>query len=468
MPLDHDLRNAAIFVQIASYRDAQLTPTLVDLIEKSRHPTRLRIVVCWQHAPDEALAEFWRVGFGKWRLEKCGDWAVHYLDYAGASVELIDVSYLQTRGACWARNLIQQRYRGERYTLQLDSHHRFIDGWDTLAIDMLESLRDESPKPVLTAYLPMYDPEDPKVQAGSEPQIMTYFRFSDVGVLMFQAKRLDDWQALRRPVRARFYSGHFTFADGHFAEAVRHDPEYFFLGEEISIAVRAFTHGYDLYHPHRLIAWHEYTRRHRVKMWDDHNGDAKARGKISRDWVDLNSAAFQRNRTLFGIDGAAPPDDRFGEYGFGTARTVDEYEAYAGISFRHRGIQRATLDHLPPTPGAQRPASDKAWRATLVRANDVRICVHQDEFDRHAPLEADRPVLARASVARIAIQDADASVLHRDALDAERLARYCKDGWLDFHAVFESGLERSPSLYVVELLDDDAGHLLVEVRYPIV
>lgn len=66
---------------------------------------------------------------------------------------------------------------------------------------------------------------------------------------------------MTEPVPARFYSGHFTFADGIFAEEVQHDPTFYFHGEEITIAVRAYTHGYDSFHPHKILAWHEYTRK---------------------------------------------------------------------------------------------------------------------------------------------------------------------------------------------------------------
>jgi hypothetical protein len=42
-------RKNTIFVQIASYRDPQLLPTLKDMIDKAEHPENLRIGICWQH-----------------------------------------------------------------------------------------------------------------------------------------------------------------------------------------------------------------------------------------------------------------------------------------------------------------------------------------------------------------------------------------------------------------------------------
>ena len=44
-----------IFVQIASYRDPELIPTVLDLVEKAKNPEALRIVVAWQHDDNETL-----------------------------------------------------------------------------------------------------------------------------------------------------------------------------------------------------------------------------------------------------------------------------------------------------------------------------------------------------------------------------------------------------------------------------
>lgn len=456
----------SIFVQIASYRDSQLIPTLLDLIDKARKPDLLRIVVCWQHASDETPSTFWRQGFGKWRVTTANGWARHLLEYRGAVVELIDVPHLQTRGACWARNLIQQCYGGERYTLQLDSHHRFVDHWDTIVIDMLESLRDKSEKPVLTAYLPAFDPENHAAPNGP-PQFMCFDRFGIEGVVMFRGRHLRADESGTQPVMARFYSAHFAFADGHFAEAVRHDPQFFFLGEEISIAARAFTHGYDLYHPHRVIAWHEYTRRHRVKMWDDHTDQAKQRGEIDAHWVERDIIAYRRNRALLGVDGQTYDPADFGPYGLGTRRTLAEYEAYAGIRFACRGVHEATLNHEPPQPPGTWHPNDPAWQARLRRANDVRVCLHRNTFDTFATVQPGHGALSSAVSAVVTIHDANGLELHRETIETHRLSEHRTDDWLDLHVIFVSALEHAPNRYTVELLDS-SGNLLSRVEHAVI
>jgi hypothetical protein len=126
-----------------------------------------------------------------------------------------------------------------------------------------------------------------------------------------------------------------------FVKEVPHDPELYFHGEEISITVRAHTWGYDLFHPHKPILWHEYTRSNRVKHWDDDS-----------EWWKKNTSSHLRNRKLFEMDGLSKDID-FGIYDFGPKRTLADYERYAGISFKHRVAHKYTLAHgVPPNPVA--------------------------------------------------------------------------------------------------------------------
>ena len=64
-----------------------------------------------------------------------------------------------SHGAGWARSKIATLYRGEKYYLQLDSHHMFVRSWDVVCIELLNQLAAKVPKPILTTYLTSY-PED--------------------------------------------------------------------------------------------------------------------------------------------------------------------------------------------------------------------------------------------------------------------------------------------------------------------
>ena len=42
-----------IFVQIASYRDPQLIPTIEDILDKADNPKNLSIGIAWQHSDED-------------------------------------------------------------------------------------------------------------------------------------------------------------------------------------------------------------------------------------------------------------------------------------------------------------------------------------------------------------------------------------------------------------------------------
>ena len=308
-----------IFIQIASYRDPQLIPTIKDCLDNAKYPKKLVFGICRQYHPDDKFDDL-----SEYEKDK--------------RFRIINVLYSESKGVCWARNQVQQLYKNEEYTLQIDSHMRFEKDWDETLINMIKQLQDKGfKKPLLTGYVSSFNPENDPAERVREPWRMSFDRFIPEGAVFFLPETIPNWQTMTEPVRARFYSAHFAFTIGDFAKEVQHDPEFYFHGEEISIAVRAFTHGYDLFHPHKVIIWHEYTRKGRTKQWDD-----------DKEWHLKNNLSHKKNRQLFGMDGEEVTMD-FGKYGFGTKRTLREYEMYSGLKFSLRAVQQYTLDkHYPP------------------------------------------------------------------------------------------------------------------------
>jgi hypothetical protein len=323
----------SIFISIAAYRDPELAPTIRNCLQRAHHPDDLRFGLCWQHGDDEpAPAEF-----------------------ADPRLRVIDVPWRESRGACWARAEIMKLWDGEEFFLQLDSHHRFTDGWDARLLELAE--RSGETKPLLSTYATPFDPAAGAPQSG-EPMQMDFDYFTGDGIPMFRPRAIPDWAGLQRPLRARFVSAHFLFTLGLFVTEVPYDPELYFHGEEITLAIRAFTHGYALLHPSEHILWHEYTRSYRTKHWDDH---VSAQG-IELEWHISDAASRDKVRQFLDA-----PDT--GPFGCGTERSFADYEAYAGISFRHRAVQDATLrGEEPPNPPA--PSSwatePREWRVRIV------------------------------------------------------------------------------------------------------
>ena len=325
-----------IFIQIASYRDPQLLLTLKDCIKNAKYPENLRFGIAWQHDSKD-----------KW--DNLGEYA------KDKRFKILDIDYKKSKGVCWARNQVQQLYNKEKYTMQLDSHHRFKKNWDDTLIKMLIGLQDDGhEKPLLTSYLPSFDPDNDPAARINVPWKMNFDRFIPEGAVFFIPASFDEWDNKKSPLPARFYSAHFAFTLGIFCKEVQHDPNYYFHGEEISVAVRAFTHGYDLFHPNKVICWHEYTRKGRAKHWDD-----------DTEWGDRNNESHARNRKLFQVDGQSKDID-FGIYDFGTTRTLRDYEKYSGLSFRNRSIQKRVIDNRAPPDPETSYLKDKEFDASLL------------------------------------------------------------------------------------------------------
>jgi hypothetical protein len=206
-----------------------------------------------------------------------------------------------------------------------------------------------------------------------------------------------------------FISAHFAFSIGQFAKEVKHDPYYYFHGEEINIAVRAFTHGYDLFYPHKVVAWHEYTRRGRSKQWDD-----------NKEWGQRNEYCHMRNRQLFGMDDPIEDMD-FGKYHFGKVRSLKDYEKYAGISFSKRSITQDVIDHKPPNLNNLK-ITDKEFDNQL-----IPIFKHCIDIGYSQVPEKDYDFWC------VAFKDKDGNELYRQDADADEIRvmrsdpdKYCK------------------------------------------
>lgn len=308
---------SSIFIQIAAYRDSELKKTLKDCLAKAKWPENLIFSIAWQHSKEDV-----------W------DNLDEYKN--DPRFKIIDIDFMKSNGVCWARNLLQQQYAGEDYTLQLDSHHRFVQGWDEYLIDTHNLLKRKGfKKPLITGYIPGYDPVTDTYINPGEVWTLAFNRFSPEGMLHLNPNTEPNPEQIHMPIRARLYSAHFAFAAGEFVKEVPHDPNMFFHGEEPSIAIRAWTHGYDLFHPHRCFVYHFYERPGYRRHWDDQGHRHK----------ELNDRAHDRFRKMLGI-GCDVED--LGEYGLGKERSLQAYEKFAGIRFKDRRIQKYTLKNYPP------------------------------------------------------------------------------------------------------------------------
>jgi len=322
-----------IFVSIASYRDPDCQHTVADLFTQAAHPERIFVGICWQFVPGED--------------DDCFVLPPPFPD----QVRQIEVHASDSLGACWARHQVQTLWRGENYYLQIDSHMRFVPGWDDLLIDMLA--RCPGAKPVLSTYPLAFTP--PRDLAKDELVTIHPKGFDAHGILAQRSTLTPLEQAPAVPAPSPFIGAGLLFAAGSIVSEVPYDPHVYFEGEEISLAVRLWTSGWDIFRPNAAVAYHDYGRHpDRPRHWKD---------KV--DWADLNEKSRRRVRHL--LDARRTPDAgalaEIERYGLGKVRTLAEYEAYSGLDFKGRLYQGKPLplEEL----AAERPEQAEKRRAVF-------------------------------------------------------------------------------------------------------
>jgi len=330
-----------IFVQIAAYRDPELLPTIKDCIEQAKYKSDLTFGICWQKAPDDRCLDAFADN-PKFRIES--------------------IPWQESRGLGWARSRIQKLHEGEEFTMQLDSHHRFEHHWDEKLLKYMELTG--SAKPLITAYAGVYDPVLNK-KNNIDPYKMVGEGFTPSGTILFRPQSIERWQELSRPIRARFVSGHFFFTLGAHCEEYKYDPDIYFAGDEISLSIRSFTLGYDLFHPHRTVVWHEYTRQGRVKHWDDHT--VKNKDQVELAWHERDVVSKRRLRKMLREE---VNDADITGFDLGTVRTHREYELYAGIDFARRRLHKDVMAGVEP-PCTY--VDEKQWEEQFVSKFDLTL-----------------------------------------------------------------------------------------------
>ena len=343
--------NQQIFISIASYRDRQLVPTVMDLVHKADEPSLLRFGICWQHGPDEEAPPF----------------------ADDPLVRILDVPWQQSGGACWARAEAMKLWQGEQWFLQVDSHCRFARGWDTKLIRM--AAQTGSPKPILSTYGNAFSPAEPGHEAlevlNGDPHLIAIEKFTDDGIPNLKPVAILDARKRSKPLAARFLAAGFLFAPGSLVQDVPYDPELYFFGEEISMTVRAFTAGYDLFHPIETLVWHDYIRSYAKRHWNDHEGpghDVPGNEEPASQtaWTGLDTRSRNKVTALLAGDSS-----EVGGFGLGAARTLVEYEAFAGVSFRLRKMQNATRAACePPNPPEPEDWPDRIYNWLVRTAVD--------------------------------------------------------------------------------------------------
>jgi len=294
-----------IFVSIASYRDPDCINTVKSLLENAAQPDRVVAGICWQFVPLEEPA-------------------LLQLFEHQARLRQISLPAGFSRGPCLARNLVQQLWQGEDYYFQIDSHMRFVPGWDEKLISLLRQC--PSPRPVLSTYPLAFTPPDNFVREALVRIRPRYF--DENGILHQHSALIAMPDHALKPEEAFFVSAGMLFTPGSAVREIPYDPYLYFSGEEISLAIRLWTHGWDIFNPNAVIAYHNYQQNtERPRHWED-----------QASWSRFNKVSVARIRALTGLE--VPSDHESSLdlelYGPGSERSLREYQEASGLDFAAR------------------------------------------------------------------------------------------------------------------------------------
>lgn len=305
-----------IFVSVASYCDELLFFTLNDAYRKAANPEHLVFAVVDQNTTSQ-----------KTRVDE--------LDFAD-QIKYVFIHKLETQGVSWARNVACSLYDGEDFFLQIDSHMLFDEGWDRELRHQHNALGDRSSKPIISTYpygfsfdeegAPTYKEHTTRYVLVLRPHPETSLEKTSAQLRFRAEHKLSD-----EPVLGCHVAAGFIFTRGAFIEEVPYDPYLYFHGEEQSLSIRAFTRGWDIFHPNVIPVHHYY--KESGTAYTTHHWDKAVDDKRRLNSLYLRARATERLNCLLYGDGL-----RGSAYGLGGERSLEEFAALSGIDYRNRAI----------------------------------------------------------------------------------------------------------------------------------
>lgn len=346
-------QSKSIFVAISSYRDSETSSTLQSLFSQAQNPQRIYVGLMLQ-LDDKLDGNIWT------QIENLVN------DYPN-QIRCLRMTAKDASGPCYARALCQSLHRGEDFFLQIDSHMRFRNNWDSYLIqiqqDMVAARKDD--RVILTTYpigytLPNTIPNE------TRGTLLVPWKFDDNGMLRQRSRLL---QPRCDPVPCHLIAAGFLFGPKRMIHEVPYDPNLhqLFFGEELSIAVRLFTHGYDCYAPPETVCYHLWSRAHRPTQ----------RAATPSEMMQREASIKIVRQQLLGVDQRTP-------YGLGSRRSALDFARALRVDFEtHKFLDKAfengnlsSEDFVPDQSHAIHPAESLEHRVASLDF-DIRLRLAQ-------------------------------------------------------------------------------------------
>ncbi|KAJ8600770.1 hypothetical protein CTAYLR_006111 [Chrysophaeum taylorii] len=313
IPRAPPLHPPSIFVSVAAYRDPLALATVRDALAKAKTANVVVGVVAQYDVISGAD----------------DDWFRHDYD---PRVRWARVDFRDAAGPCPARALALDLLDDQDFVLQIDAHTQFTENWD---LRLLEDHRRCGG--ILTTY-----PMDFASKGDERPTLLAPSRFDDDGALRIVGRVLRERQEI--PLPSPLWCAGFSFAPREAVLRVKYDPHlrFLFFGEEMVMAARFWTHGYDFFAPSRAVLYHKWSRAGRPNFREDARlyGDPRAERRY-------RARSLRRLRALFGASSSSGDDDvgpNLDSYGLGHVRTLADFQNKVGVDFLRRVVRPGAYD----------------------------------------------------------------------------------------------------------------------------
>ena len=281
-----------IVICIASYVEKELLNTVKSALIQADNPDRIFFSICYQ---SDDLKDYYE-------LKKIKNCKIKHLTTS------------ESKGTCYARKICTEMIEDEKYVYQIDAHMRFVKHYDSKLIEQLLSLND--PKASISFY-----PDDCTEEMMKLPLDHKVFNKPNRGCIIKIKEFLDDSfpflhisSEIVEKNDERFRKNPFISAGNYFSfcniyKKILHDPEMFYYGDELPMAIRYFTHGVNNYLGKEGYIYHEYVDENRG-LPNVENGFLNEQIRFSQ-LLNLN----QSNNAKYEL----------GEFGLGTERSLEEF-----------------------------------------------------------------------------------------------------------------------------------------------
>ena len=308
----------SIFISIASYQDPLLVSTIFSAYSNAENKDDLIFSICDQS--DNGIS-------------------VHDIAFS-SQIHYEHVDTLFSKGPCWARHRAQSFFDNEDFFLQIDSHTQFAPCWDTIFIKQLKKISDNQAeddyfkKPIITSYPRSFKVLDFEkglfsLNTGDRnTQIMTY-RKDGLFLKGSFSRQVSISTKCNNITHAILMAAGCIFTKGTFVKEIPYDPNYYFYGEELSMALRAFTRGYSFFHIPDVPLFHLYTDtsdRSRKLHWDPEDDEKRA-----VKWTELDKDSLNRLDDLFAEKVEEPMN-------LGKQRSLEDYALISGIDLKNNAV----------------------------------------------------------------------------------------------------------------------------------